>query len=87
MSRKGEPLGNQEGKKKPENREPVQPTMSSLAQRLQKSQTEQNKARCGNQSGKMAAHEEARTTTTKADDWLPFAPSHWYLFAAHPHFW
>ncbi len=29
----------------------------------------------------MAAHEEARTTTTKADDWLPFAPSHWYLFA------
>ncbi len=34
---KGEPLGNQEGKKKPENREPVQPTMNSLAQRLQSS--------------------------------------------------
>jgi transposase len=42
---KGEPLGDQEWKKKPENREPVQPTMSRLAQRLQRSQAQQNKAR------------------------------------------
>src|SRR3982751_3359899 len=66
---KGEPLGDQEWKKKPENREPVQPTMSSLAQRFQRRQTEQNKARYGNQSCRIAAHEEARTTTTKTDDW------------------
>src|SRR4051794_3771543 len=54
---KGEPLGDQEWKKKPENREPVQPTMSSLAQRFQRRQTEQNKARYGNQSCRIAAHE------------------------------
>src|SRR4051794_11571220 len=71
---KGEPLGDQEWKKKPENREPVQPTMSSLAQRFQRRQTEQNKARYGHQSCRIAAHEEARTTTTKTDDWPPFAP-------------